>query len=85
VPFARRVGRFNEHLDICRRLWAGEKVTHHSDFYDLDEVQALPTPPPRGRPSTVGRRFKRSGATTRRSHLRRVDADRALRPICFRS
>ena len=24
VPFARRVGRFNEHLDICRRLWAGE-------------------------------------------------------------
>ena len=50
VPFARRVGRFNEHLDICRRLWAGEKVTHHSDFYDLDEVQALPTPHREGGP-----------------------------------
>ena len=50
VPFARRVGRFNEHLDICRRLWAGEKVSHHSDFYDLDEVQALPTPHREGGP-----------------------------------
>ncbi len=44
VPFARRVGRFNEHLDICRRLWLGESVTVHSDFYDIDEVRALPTP-----------------------------------------
>ena len=50
VPFARRVGRFNEHLDICRRLWAGAKVTHHSDFYDINEVQALPTPHREGGP-----------------------------------
>jgi probable F420-dependent oxidoreductase len=44
VPFDRRVGRFNDHLDICRRLWSGETVDHHSDFYDLDGVAVHPTP-----------------------------------------
>jgi len=44
VPFERRLGRFIAHLDICRRLWAGETVTHHSDFYDLDDVTMAPTP-----------------------------------------
>lgn len=44
VPFERRVGRFNEHLDICRRLWAGETVTVNNDFYDIDEVAIHPTP-----------------------------------------
>lgn len=44
VDFERRVGRMNDHLGICRRLWAGERITHHSDFYDIDDVAVSPTP-----------------------------------------
>jgi probable F420-dependent oxidoreductase len=44
VEFDRRVGRFNDHLDLCRRLWSGETVTHHSDFHSLDAVAVAPTP-----------------------------------------
>ena len=50
VPFERRVGRFMAHIDICRRLWAGETVTHHSDFFTLDEVAVSPLPHRTGGP-----------------------------------
>lgn len=44
VPFERRVGRMVDHLEVCRRLWAGETVTHHSDFHHLEAVSVAPTP-----------------------------------------
>ena len=44
VPFERRVGRLVDHLEVCRRLWSGETVTHHGDFHHLDEVSTAPTP-----------------------------------------
>jgi len=44
VPFERRVGRLNAHLEICRRLWAGETVSHQSDFYSLSDVRLQPLP-----------------------------------------
>ena len=49
VDFDRRVGRLNEHIDLCRRLWVGETVTHHG-FYDLDTVAVAPTPHQAGGP-----------------------------------
>ena len=49
VDFDRRVGRLNEHLDLCRRLWAGETVSHQG-FYDLDTVAVAPTPHQAGGP-----------------------------------
>ena len=36
MPYGRRVDRFAEGFDIIRRLLAGETVTHHGEFYELD-------------------------------------------------
>ena len=44
VPFEHRVGRMNEHLELCRRLWSGQPVTHHGRFYSVDEATIGPTP-----------------------------------------
>ncbi len=33
-----------EQLDLARRLWAGEEVTHHSDTYQFDQVRLSPCP-----------------------------------------
>jgi alkanesulfonate monooxygenase SsuD/methylene tetrahydromethanopterin reductase-like flavin-dependent oxidoreductase (luciferase family) len=44
LPFERRVGRFNDHLDLCRRLWTEDRVTHHGPFYDVDDVGIGPMP-----------------------------------------
>jgi alkanesulfonate monooxygenase SsuD/methylene tetrahydromethanopterin reductase-like flavin-dependent oxidoreductase (luciferase family) len=31
-------------LDICRRLWAGERLTHNSEYFALENVALKPTP-----------------------------------------
>jgi alkanesulfonate monooxygenase SsuD/methylene tetrahydromethanopterin reductase-like flavin-dependent oxidoreductase (luciferase family) len=31
-------------IDICRRLWAGEKVSHRSDYFAFNDVALKPTP-----------------------------------------
>jgi len=31
-------------IDICRKLWAGEKVSHRSEFFAFDNVALRPTP-----------------------------------------
>ena len=30
--------------DLCRRLWAGEKVSYHDDFYNFEGVELKPAP-----------------------------------------
>ena len=50
VGFERRVGRFNDHLDLCRKLWSGGPVTHHSDFYQVDDISIGPSPHTPGGP-----------------------------------
>ena len=47
--------RTDASLAIIRALLAGESVTHHGAFFDLDEVTILPTPP-RPVPIVVGGR-----------------------------
>jgi alkanesulfonate monooxygenase SsuD/methylene tetrahydromethanopterin reductase-like flavin-dependent oxidoreductase (luciferase family) len=44
VPFDHRVGRFEEALGVIKRLLAGETVTFHGRFYDLDEAVIAPAP-----------------------------------------
>ncbi len=44
VPFDRRVDRFQESFEIVRRLLAGERVTFHGRFADLDDAVLLPAP-----------------------------------------
>ncbi len=37
-----RLARINTH--ICRRLWAGEKITYKDDYFDFEDVALKPTP-----------------------------------------
>ncbi len=43
VGFERRVGRMNEHLDLCRKLWSGEPVDHRGDFYTVEDATIGPS------------------------------------------
>jgi probable F420-dependent oxidoreductase len=55
LPYDRRVSRFEEGFEIIRRLLAGETVTHHGEFYDLDSCVLLPSSSrPGGPPLMIG-------------------------------
>ena len=43
-PFARRGKRADEMLEVMRKLWTGEFVEHHGEFFDLPEMEVLPVP-----------------------------------------
>ena len=51
VPGEQKRDRFDENLDLLKRLLAGERITHHSDFISLDDIAInvlplqKPTPP----------------------------------------
>ena len=47
VDFTRRGSRFDEFLEIVRRLWAGEQVTFEGKYYTVKDAQLMP-PSPRG-------------------------------------
>jgi alkanesulfonate monooxygenase SsuD/methylene tetrahydromethanopterin reductase-like flavin-dependent oxidoreductase (luciferase family) len=36
--------RFLEGVDVIRRLWTEDRVTHHGRFYNLDDIRLLPRP-----------------------------------------
>ena len=44
VPFDHRASRFEEAFEIVRRLLAGERVTLHGAYHDVDDAVLLPTP-----------------------------------------
>lgn len=50
VPWDRRVGRFLETLDICRRLWSRDHVSFDGKHFTLDDVTVEPKPHRRGGP-----------------------------------
>ena len=50
VPWERRVGRFLETLDICRRLWSRDHVSFSGKHFTLDDVTVDPKPHQRGGP-----------------------------------
>ena len=50
VPWERRVGRFLETLDICRRLWSRDHVSFDGKHFTLDDVTVEPKPHRRGGP-----------------------------------
>jgi len=43
-PFARRGKRADEMLAVLRKLWSGQAVEHHGEFYDFDPLTMLPAP-----------------------------------------
>ena len=44
IPFDHRAARFEESFDVVRRLLAGERVTFHGRFVDVDDLLLLPRP-----------------------------------------
>ncbi len=40
----RRVSRFNEGLEVMRRLWSETDVTHHGRYFNMDNVNVDPKP-----------------------------------------
>ncbi|MEX2653646.1 MAG: TIGR03619 family F420-dependent LLM class oxidoreductase [Acidimicrobiia bacterium] len=60
LPYDKRVSRFAEGFEIIRRLLAGETVTFHGDFYDVDECVLLPpSARPGGPPLMIGSNSER--------------------------
>jgi len=50
VPIAERVSRLAEGVEIIRRLWTEDKVTHHGRHFRLDDVTIRPRPLQQPRP-----------------------------------
>lgn len=44
-PFKRRGKHADEMLEVMKKLWTGEWVEHHGEFYDFEPVRQLPAPP----------------------------------------
>jgi alkanesulfonate monooxygenase SsuD/methylene tetrahydromethanopterin reductase-like flavin-dependent oxidoreductase (luciferase family) len=42
--FKRRGRRTDEMIEILRKLWTGEMVEHHGEFYDFDRLEMNPAP-----------------------------------------
>ncbi|MBW2424500.1 MAG: TIGR03619 family F420-dependent LLM class oxidoreductase [Deltaproteobacteria bacterium] len=44
VDFARRGNRLDEMIAVMRKLWSGETVEHHGEFFDFAPLKMLPAP-----------------------------------------
>jgi probable F420-dependent oxidoreductase len=44
IPYGRRASAFEERFDALRRLLAGERVTRHDTFVELNDAVVLPRP-----------------------------------------
>ncbi|MET0904320.1 MAG: TIGR03619 family F420-dependent LLM class oxidoreductase [Acidimicrobiales bacterium] len=44
VPFSKRGQRADEMLEVLRKLWTGEVVEHHGEFFDVPPLEMLPAP-----------------------------------------
>jgi len=42
--FRRRGKRTDEMIEILRKVWTGEMVEHHGEFYDFDKLEMNPAP-----------------------------------------
>ena len=43
-PFEKRGARSAEMIELMRKFWSGETVTHHGEFYDVPACRMAPTP-----------------------------------------
>jgi len=44
VPFEKRGRRFDESIDVLRKVWTGEMVEHHGECFDFPPLQSRPAP-----------------------------------------
>ncbi|HEY8121184.1 MAG TPA: LLM class flavin-dependent oxidoreductase [Myxococcota bacterium] len=66
VPLAERGARLGEGIELLRRLWSGESVTHEGRFYPVKDVRMLPPPAQRELPIYCGGRSDAALARTGR-------------------
>ncbi len=67
VPLKERGARTDESIEIIRKLWSGERVSHHGRFWRFDGAHQRPAPlTPNGPPIWIG---GRSEAARRRAAL----------------
>ncbi|MFI5319238.1 MAG: LLM class flavin-dependent oxidoreductase [Myxococcota bacterium] len=66
VPLAERGARLGEGIELLRRLWSGESVTHEGHFYPVKDVRMLPPPAQRELPIYCGGRSDAALARTGR-------------------
>src|SRR5215471_19697857 len=50
VPIKERGARLSESIEVLRKLWSGEKVSHHGRFFNFTDIQMLPKPVQPGGP-----------------------------------
>ena len=50
VPMQERGARLSEGIEVLRKLWSGERVSHAGRFYSFDDIKMEPTPVQRGGP-----------------------------------
>ncbi|MFO0688428.1 MAG: TIGR03619 family F420-dependent LLM class oxidoreductase [Myxococcota bacterium] len=43
-PFHERGKHIDEQLEVLQKLWTGEMVEHHGQYYDFPRIRMLPTP-----------------------------------------
>jgi probable F420-dependent oxidoreductase len=56
VPLRERGARLTESIELLRRLWTGESVSHAGRFYPVTDVRMLPPPAQRPLPIYAGGR-----------------------------
>ena len=44
VPIEERGKRTDEAIELIRRLWSAEEISHHGRFYEMDDVKIHPAP-----------------------------------------
>jgi probable F420-dependent oxidoreductase len=56
VPLRERGARLGESIELLRKLWSGESITHEGRFFPLKDVRMLPPPAQRELPIYCGGR-----------------------------
>jgi probable F420-dependent oxidoreductase len=56
VPLRERGARLGESIELLRKLWSGESVTHEGRFFPVKDVRMLPPPAQRHLPIHAGGR-----------------------------
>jgi len=54
VPVKQRGSRSDEAIDVIKRLWGGDHVSHHGRFFQFEDVSMQPKPARAGGPPIVG-------------------------------
>lgn len=54
IPFESRGRRFDESIEVLRKLWTGEFVEHHGEFFDFGPLEICPAPPGATVPVYIG-------------------------------